>query len=292
MTSARPRADGFVHQWRLALVALQFLTRVPVRLPGVQPHGPLSFDERWLNDCTRYFGVVGLAVGAFGAVVLLAAGLVWPQQPVLGAAVVVVASVWLTGAFHEDGLADTFDALGGAVSRERALAIMKDSRIGTYGGCALVASLGLRTLALAACAGHGYAVGALAWVFAHGAGRCAAVAMMALLPYGGDAEHARAKPLATRVRPALAWQCTAMSAAAFTMISIAAYALYSGGTRLFSLQHLSALAAGVAVTVGLVWQLRRWLARRLGGYTGDTLGATEQITEMAVLLAAAAVLAA
>ncbi len=285
-----------VHQWRLLMVALQFLTRVPVRLPGVQPHGALPFDPRWLNDCTRYFGVAGLGVGASSAAVLLAALQIWPQLPTLAAALAVAWTVWLTGAFHEDGLADTFDALGGAVSRERALAIMKDSRIGTYGGCALVISLGLRVLALAACIGptptpQAAAYAALALVLAHGAGRCAAVAVMALLPYAGDAEHARAKPLATQVRAALAWQCAGATLIAFAIILIAALGVLAGGIGHFL--WMSAVAAALAallalITVGL---MRRWLRQRLGGYTGDTLGATEQITEMAVLLALAALVA-
>ncbi|OYU98446.1 MAG: adenosylcobinamide-GDP ribazoletransferase, partial [Burkholderiales bacterium PBB5] len=99
------------HELRLAAVALQFLTRVPVRFG--------AFDPQWLQDCARHFPLVGAGVGLFGAAVLLAAAALWPPAVAVGLAM--AATVWLTGGFHEDGLADTCDGLGGAVSRERAL---------------------------------------------------------------------------------------------------------------------------------------------------------------------------
>ncbi|MGB4060898.1 MAG: adenosylcobinamide-GDP ribazoletransferase, partial [Burkholderiaceae bacterium] len=137
---------GFIanvtHELRLALVAVQFLTRVPV--PGWVGQG---FQADWLNTCVRHFPLVGAGVGAFGAAVLWVVLGWWP--PAVAAVLAVTATVWLTGAFHEDGLADTFDALGGCVPREKALAIMKDSRIGTYGAAALVVGLGLRVALVA-----------------------------------------------------------------------------------------------------------------------------------------------
>ena len=107
-------ANGFVHELRLFFVALQFLTRLPV--PRWVGH-----ESGWLNECVRHFPTVGAFVGIFGAVVMHLAVPWWP--PLVVAALTVSATVWLTGAFHEDGLADTFDALGGAVSRDRRAAV-------------------------------------------------------------------------------------------------------------------------------------------------------------------------
>jgi adenosylcobinamide-GDP ribazoletransferase len=247
---------------RLFFIALQFLTRVPVPAwVGWQP--------QWMNDSARHFPAVGLVVGGVAALVLWATVLVWPMP--VAVLLSMATTVWLTGAFHEDGLADTCDGLGGAVDRERALAIMKDSRLGTYGAAALVLVLGLKAAAL-----HGLAaqdlVGALAVLpLAHAWSRGASVVLLRVLPYGGDAEHAKAKPMAQQVDGlsfgiALMWLVIAgVGAAVFLPLT----ALLSAGL------------AGAAVTV---W-MARWLRQRLGGYTGDALGATQQFTEVAIYLA-------
>lgn len=256
------------HELRLFLIALQFLTRMPV--PAWCGHQPA-----WLNASVRYFPLVGALVGACGALVLGMASTVWP--PVVAAALAVLATVWLTGAFHEDGLADTFDALGGVASRERALAIMKDSRIGTYGACALVMVLGLRVALLGTLLRHGTAAASLALIGSHAIGRCGAVLMMALLPYAGDADHAKAKPLAVGVT----WRSVvpAMMVTAVGVLLLAACSAASIGWR---------WAVAAAMALGVVMGLQRWLNARLGGYTGDTLGATEQLCELMVLLVLAA----
>jgi adenosylcobinamide-GDP ribazoletransferase len=270
-----------LHQLRLLLVALQFLTRVPV--PGWVCEG---FQAGWLNTCVRYFPVVGALVGCVGAAVLWAALVFWPPQ--VAALLAVAVTVWLTGAFHEDGLADTLDALGGYVPRERALAIMKDSRIGTYGAAALVLSLGLRVALLGSLAAVDPLGAALALVAAHVVGRTAAVMVMAWLPYAGDAEHAKAKPLATAVDAAsvqwaAVWGLALLAGLALADASVGLADGQAGDLSLLdgmSMRWLWVLAA----TAGVVWAMRRWLTQRLGGYTGDALGATEQFTEMAVLL--------
>jgi adenosylcobinamide-GDP ribazoletransferase len=259
------------HELRLALVAVQFLTRVPV--PGWVGQG---FQADWLNTCVRHFPLVGAGVGAFGAAVLWAALLWWP--PTVAAVLAVTATVWLTGAFHEDGLADTFDALGGYVPREKALAIMKDSRIGTYGAAALVLGLGLRAALVATLAAANPKAALFALVAAHALGRTAAVGVMAWLPYAGDVEHAKAKPLALAVP-----RTTVAVALAAGAALLGGLAWVPGG---FSPARGLAVAGAAAV---VVVAMRRWLRQRLGGYTGDALGATEQLTEMAVLLVLAAV---
>ena len=110
-----------LHELRLLAVAIQFLTRWPVRLPA---SAAAAWDERWLTDCVRHFPAVGALLGAAVGLVLWAASLLWP--PAVAAVLAVALGTWWTGAFHEDGLADTFDALGGSTSRERALVIELD----------------------------------------------------------------------------------------------------------------------------------------------------------------------
>lgn len=260
---------------RLLLVALQFLTRVPVPA-WVAREG---WDPDWLNRCVRHFPAVGAAIGAAGAAVALAAAAVWP--PWVAAALSVTATLWLTAAFHEDGLADTADALLGAAPREKALAIMKDSRIGTYGAAAVALALLLRVLLLAELLRASPLLAAAVCVAAHAAGRATAVALMAALPYAGDEDHAKAKPLAraVRVRDAV----VAVLAGA-TFLAMPALALPGPG------QGLRVLAAACGLAL-LVLVLRHWLWRRLGGYTGDTLGACEQLGEITVALAFVAALA-
>lgn len=254
------------HELRLFAVALMFLTRIP--LPA-----SIGWRESDLNDSARYFPLVGGLVGLVSALVLVAASLLWP--PFIAATLSITATVLLTGAFHEDGLADSFDALGGVVSRERALAIMKDSRIGSYGALALGLSLALRIgLLTTLCAQP--ALACLALVLAHSGGRMAAVAMMAVLPYAGDAEHAKAKPLAT--------QLSAQTQGIALGTTVVQWGL---AAALIGLPLV--LVTSLAV-VGVVCTMRHWLLRRLGGYTGDTLGATEQLSEIAVLSGFAALM--
>jgi adenosylcobinamide-GDP ribazoletransferase len=260
---------------RLFFIALQFLTRVPV------PRR-LGYEPAWLQACLRHFPLVGACVGAWAAAVFWLALLLWP--PLVASTVSLVATVLLTSAFHEDGLADTCDALGGAVSRERALAIMKDSRIGSYGAVALVLALVLKVTAVAGLASSahtdGLAWAAMALIWSHAVSRAAPVWLVWRLPYAGDAEHAKAKPLATRasgsgLAVALVWVGVASGAAVSVTVwngaSSWAAALWAA---------LSALAACASATLCCA----RWLRRRLGGFTGDTLGAAQQIVELVGLL--------
>ena len=259
------------HEVRLVAVALQFLTRVPVLLPGFQP--------QWLQDCSRHFPLVGAAVGAFGAAVLLAALHAWP--PAVAVALSMAATVWMTGGFHEDGLADACDGLGGAVDRARALLIMKDSRLGSYGALGLALTLGLKAAALVALAQRSPLLAAAALVLAHAWSRAGAVALLAWLDYAGDAEHAKAKPLAQHIGAgalvvALGW-CALLALGLWWLV----------GPRVPALSPARLLQAALATAAVALW-CGRWLRRRLGGFTGDGLGATQQWCELAVYLALAA----
>jgi adenosylcobinamide-GDP ribazoletransferase len=251
--------SGLLHEMRLALLALQFLTRVPV--PAW-----VGYRDEWLHQCARHFPLVGLFVGAVAALALRAASSWWPVTiaVLLSMAVTLV----LTGAFHEDGLADTFDALGGAVSRDKALAIMKDSRLGTYGTVALVAVLALKAASLVALG----AQAAAALLLAHSVSRALPVVLIRWLPYVGDADAAKAKPLSTRV------SLSGVGVAVFWATAVACALI--GAQWLASSAVLASLCAAAVVAL----LMARWLRRRLGGFTGDTLGATQQLGELAMYL--------
>lgn len=255
-------------------IALQFFTRIPVtgRLAAW-----VGFSPAMLRAAAGHFPGVGWVVGAAGAFTLWAAlaGLP-PGAPsaAVAALLATLATVWLTGAFHEDGLADTCDGLGGSALRERALEIMKDSRLGSFGAIALMLALGLKVALLALLAlHHGAAQAALALVSAHVLSRLAPLAVMRTLPYVGDAAHTKAKPLADAV--------TVGALAAGALWAVPALALLAAG---YSAAHLLAVLLAMALAL---WRARALWRRRLGGFTGDVLGATQQVSELACYLALA-----
>jgi adenosylcobinamide-GDP ribazoletransferase len=258
-----------LHELRLFFIALQFLTRVPV--PGW-----VGWRADWMNASARHFPAVGLLVGGFGAGVLWAAAHLWPAS--VAVVLSIAATVWLTGAFHEDGLADTCDGLGGAVSRERALEIMKDSRIGTYGAVGLLLVLGLKAAALHALALRDLHIALLALPLAHALSRTVSVALLVWLPYAGDAAHAKAKPMAMQASSGVLLVTVGWCAAGL------AVALLIGWRE----RDVLVMVLAAAVTALL---MARWLRGRLGGFTGDTLGAAQQGAEVAVYLALVASLA-
>ncbi|MBM4363157.1 MAG: adenosylcobinamide-GDP ribazoletransferase, partial [Deltaproteobacteria bacterium] len=167
---------------RALRAAFVFLTRLQV---GGFPYS--ADDFRW---STAHFPIVGVVVGAIGAGVL---GLALPLGPDLAALLALCATVYCTGAFHEDGLADTLDALGGAHSKKKVLEILKDSRIGTYGGAALVLSLTARFLALASLTRHASVTpygsvpaSLLLLPTVHALARIGPVFLMRFLPYASE----------------------------------------------------------------------------------------------------------
>ncbi|MXV98511.1 MAG: adenosylcobinamide-GDP ribazoletransferase [Acidimicrobiaceae bacterium] len=233
--------------------AWAFLTRLP---GGAHPE-----TDRDLGRSVPWFPVVGAVVGALSGAVYWA--LHGPLGALLAAVLAVAAGAVVTGCFHEDGLADTADALGGA-SRERRLEIMRDSRVGVFGVLALVLSTLVRVFAVSSLAATG---GLIALVVAHMLGRTMAVAVMGVAPAAADTGlgHSYAAHLPR------AW-----TAAVVVLSSAVAVGLGLTGTV-----SLTTAAAGAAL-VALVAR------RAFGGITGDVLGATEQVTEMAVLVSAAA----
>jgi adenosylcobinamide-GDP ribazoletransferase len=240
--------------------ALRFYTRLPL---------PAAWGGAALLDFSRAAWAApaaGAIVGVCGAAVLLAAR-AFGVSPLPAAACAVAALVAVTGALHEDGLADLADGLGGATP-ERRLEIMRDSRLGSFGACALVLSLLLRTVALAAIWERGAGFGVAALIASGALSRAAGLLPMALLaPARADGAGAAApRPDARGLAVAL------LAALAF---SAPVFAAGAPPGRVF------VAAAGAVVGA---WATARLAGRRLGGYTGDVLGAAQQAAEMAALL--------
>lgn len=256
-----------MRELRRFLVALGYFTRLPI-----PAWVGWSVDE--LDRAARYFALVGALVGAACAGVLWLA-LQWWAVPV-AVALSMLASVMLTGAFHEDGLADSADGFGGGYAPERVLEIMRDSRIGSFGALALILVLLLKFASLCALAGEGWWHAAAALVCAHVLARAAAVYVMRGLPHVRPDAASRAKPVAQAPRAA---------ELAVTLLTIALVL-----TPVFACAVFGAASLGAAVLAALACAeaARRWFAQRLGGYTGDCLGATQQLAEVAVYLALSA----
>ena len=239
--------------------ALKFLTRLPI--PDLT-----DFEPDWITRCARYFPLIGQIVGVMCALVLVAAAEVWSGWiPVLLA---VGTGMLITGALHEDGLADTADGLGGGATPERRLEIMKDSRTGTYGLLALGVTLALKVAALSSLSPLA-AAGAL--VAAHGLGRAAAVVTMWATPYTPFGAAGKWRPAAEGV--------TLFEAGLAVALSLWPLALLPGPAL------VAALVMGTLGAVVVVLAARRLL----GGHTGDVLGAVEQVFELGFLLGLAAV---
>jgi adenosylcobinamide-GDP ribazoletransferase len=248
---------------RLVLVAWQFLTRVP--LPA-RLAGWVGYQDIWLHASARHFPLVGALVGGVAAAAYGAAALL--LTPALAVGLSMATSLLLTGGFHEDGLADTCDGLGGASSRERALEIMKDSRLGAYGAMGLVMVLGMKAAAIVALP---MALAMAAMLLAHVVSRAVAVSLLRLLPYAGDAAHAKARPMAQQLSGpgwAVAWGWVALAVSGALLRGV----------------PVSMAAAGLLAAMLAGLYCAHWFRRRLGGYTGDCLGAAQQLSELALYL--------
>lgn len=274
---------GFVRSY---LLAVQFFTRIPVtgKLAAWVGFSPEAF-----RASAAHFPGVGVLVGAVAAAVFSGLLALLPDavfSPLIAAALSTVVTVLMTGGFHEDGLADVADGLGGSGERERALDIMKDSRVGAFGAMALMLALLCKVALLAllgsvegAPAGWDTASGSSAFAGWYGAGallaghtvsRTLPLLLVRWLPHVGDTAASKSKPLAdhislARLLVAFLW---CFSALAFVFIAYDAIELI--------------VACSFAV-LALLW-MGRLFSRRLQGFTGDCLGATQQVCEIAFYL--------
>ncbi|QID16670.1 adenosylcobinamide-GDP ribazoletransferase [Nitrogeniibacter mangrovi] len=242
------------YQLELFLTALGFFTRIPI--PGWVP-----FSTDRLNHAARFFPWVGIVVGVAGAAVF------WFARQWLPASLSVIlsmaATIRLTGAFHEDGFADTCDGLGGGWDKTQALTIMKDSRIGSYGAAGLVLMLLAKAAALVEIAAHGTPGAITAMIAGHALSRFASTSLIHTLVYVREDETSKSKPLARQLSD----------------MELVVAGL-GGLAPLLLLGWIEVVGGGVAVLI-VTWWAARLFKRRLGGYTGDCLGAAQQGTELA-----------
>ncbi|CAN7223768.1 adenosylcobinamide-GDP ribazoletransferase [Bradyrhizobium sp. LjRoot220] len=254
--------------WIGRLRAIVTDLRIGASFTTILPFGsPKTMDDGALTRTSWSFPIAGLLVGLVGSTVYAIAQTLG-LAPSPAAMLALASTVIVTGALHEDGLADTADGLGGGPTRERKLEIMRDSRIGTYGVCALLISLVLRWSALTAIATPRSI--AIALLLAHAAARAGLPIFMALVP------PARTDGLSAGAgRPAGPNAAIALGLGAMVLV-----VGFGPGKAI--------LAVILLAFIGL---MTAWLAiKQIGGQTGDILGTFEQLGETAILLMAAVLL--
>lgn len=265
------------HNWYLFLTAIMFLTRLPV--PKNIPH-----SQDLLQGSARYFSWVGIFIGLFGALVFAGLGYFFsPAFSIIGS---MITTLFVTGAFHEDGLADCFDAFGGGWTKEKILTIMKDSRLGTFGVVGVVMALALKFILLLELCGY-FPVYVVAFLLipAHAMSRLFAVTVMQQLPYVQDIDTSKSKPLANRKLYPREILIATIGAA----VPLTALLLLLPQPNFFlhpsSVLHIPKRLIILLLPMLLLRYLAvRFFKKWIGGYTGDCLGATQQICELGFYL--------
>ncbi|MFV0431107.1 MAG: adenosylcobinamide-GDP ribazoletransferase [Alphaproteobacteria bacterium] len=246
------------HEWNLFLVALCFFTRIPLSRY-------VDYSAENLNQSNRYFAAVGAVVGLIAGLVYWLAYVFFPH--LIAIILSIVASVLLTGAFHEDGMADICDGFGGGQNKEQKLAIMKDSRLGTYGSLGLFLTLTLKIVSLYYLIGYagGYGFYLVYIIFcAHILSRALAASFIYNYSYVSQ-DDSKAKPLA------------------FKQTKADLYILL-GSSLIFTIflgTQLIYLIVFLLIIRTLLGRFYKW---QIGGYTGDCLGAAQQISEVCIYL--------
>lgn len=242
-------------QINLFFLALSFFSRLPV------PKN-LEYSPQLLNQSGRYFSLVGLVI----ALVLIAfysiVSLFFPMS--IAIILLMVASLLLTGAFHEDGLADMADGIGGGLTTNNRLAIMKDSRLGTYGTVTLVSALALKYLLLAELAQQQLIFASI--IVGYTLSRATAASLIFDMTYVSDSDTSKSKPLAMQ-----------------QTIEELCLLLIIGALPLILLPFNTILIIAILLIVFRV-VFKYWLNKRIGGYTGDCLGGAQQLTELLIYL--------
>jgi adenosylcobinamide-GDP ribazoletransferase len=244
----------YVEEWQTFWLAIGFLTRIPVLVR-------VDYSERLMNNSSMYFPVVGLLLGVIYAAAYTSVNLVF--TPLVSVLLVIVLHLWVTGAFHEDGLADSVDGLGGGYTTEDRLRIMKDSRIGTYGAIALFMALALKTALLLE--------SRLVWLallMAPCVSRVTPLLLMRWLPYVTTLETGKTRTVAVGFSTARFMAATAATGC----VVITAHVMFG---------DLIVPSLIAVLSVALLWG--GYLKRTLGGYTGDTLGACVVMAELVFL---------
>ena len=235
-----------------------FYTRIPC--PKWIDH-----SAELLNKATKYFPLIGWIVGGVAASVYLGSLLIVPMS--VAVILSMTSTILLTGAFHEDGFADVCDGFGGGWTKEKILTIMKDSAIGAYGALGMIMIILFKFVLLwEVASGHGGLKAALVFIMAHAISRTNAVFMIFTDEYSRENEDSKAKPIAKQ-----------MSTGNFII------ALIFGLLPLIYFDNLFILLS-IPVLILLKLYLSRYFKKWIGGYTGDCLGAVQQLSEVTFYL--------
>ncbi|MBL4829245.1 MAG: adenosylcobinamide-GDP ribazoletransferase [Aliivibrio sp.] len=243
-------------QLNLFYLALSFFTRIPIPINT-------PYSSRLLNQSGRYFSLIGLLVGAVAALSFYGSQRVFSDSVAIVISMII--SLLLTGAFHEDGLADMADGIGGGMTADKRLLIMKDSRIGTYGAASLVLVLLFKFVLLSDLV-FNLSFFCMSLLLAHGLSRAVAASLIFDMPYVSDIDTSKSKPLASRQSVL----------ELLVLVTIGCVPLL----------YFSITLTLCLVPVLLLYRqlFKRWLMKRIGGFTGDCLGATQQISEIIIYL--------
>jgi adenosylcobinamide-GDP ribazoletransferase len=253
----RMRISLLKAQLNLFYLALSFFTRIPVPKSMI-------YSPELLNQANRYFSLIGLFLGVILASFFYLLAFFLPLSIVV--LLTLIFSLLLTGAFHEDGLADMADGVGGAFEVNKRLAIMKDSRLGTYGSVTLLMALILKFQLLVVLAEQsiGLLVGGV--ILAATLSRAVAGSFISAMPYVSEDDSSKSKPLAQ------------------AQSKQELYILLAIGLVPLIFYPLIFILIVLAVLLAFRWYFKVWLLKRLGGFTGDCLGAAQQVSELLIYL--------
>jgi adenosylcobinamide-GDP ribazoletransferase len=241
---------------RIFLTALMFFTRIPV---------PRNLGVADLNKSSRYFPLIGIIAGCIGALTYYGAFFLF-KDSWIASFLSLGATLLVTGAFHEDGLADVADGFGGGWTKERILEIMKDSRVGAYGVIALIVVLGLKVTLVSKLTDA-----LILYVAAHSVSRIMPVFFLRFMQYSREDDQSKIKPLATQI----SWWGLFIAIITGLLPLVIAVLVFHFSVYLF----LTVIPCGL-LTLYLGWYFKKWI----GGYTGDCLGATQQLNEVVFYL--------
>jgi len=238
------------------LTALQFLTRLPIS-------GWVRYNPEHLNQSTKYFPLVGLVVAAIGTTFYLVSTILFSEH--LSVLIAILATVLVTGAFHEDGLADSCDGFGGSYDREKIMTIIKDSRLGTFGALGLWFLMTFKFLTLVELSAINNLMFMKAFAAGHVLSRYSSLVLILRYPYVSQSSK-NSKPIAE-----------SLSQRNFLFASTVALVM-----AFLLLQEMLLLPLSLAAVV--TWRAGRYFSKRIGGITGDTLGAANQLVELSIYL--------
>ena len=235
--------------------ALQFYTRIPC------PY-QIEFNDHVLNKSRKYFPLIGWLIGGLGVATIFLFHHILPLSVTILLSMIV--TIYATGAFHEDGFTDTCDAFGGGWTKEQILTIMKDSRIGAYGTVGIIVLLGLKWLTLYEIGLYSLHILWITYLNAHITSRFMASWLIQSHEYVQDLDKSKSKPITTHHLSF--WEMGYSSL--FVLLA----------SLLFYPHYLLLLAFPITYVTKLY--LGHYFQKRIGGYTGDCLGATQQVSDV------------